>query len=698
MNSRIWGIIGGVALVIALLSPLVLGNSKKIEQLFADAEMLHERSNYKGAITKYKEALKESDKFGAKTERIDKEFKTLANLKIAQCYYKLGEKIGDVNYYENALTHIKKVVLDTQVIKHQEELTYFWAENLYKIGELNQANSKFSWLIEKFPNSRWIPKALYTIGEINYQQSEYDEALNAYQKLIEKFPRSEFAVKAQAHIQLMTNSNSDGDCNKDDHESQAKVIYDTAYDLQQQGKIHDAYQLYTDLITQYLKSEYVTDAYTGKAEIHLQAKDYVNARANYEKAIYSTADAERKKELYEAYHRTYLVPVYPDRKRQRDPIGELFVKARLLRLEKRWLEAAETYEQLTDRNFSVEDMTYSLYWEARCYYEAAQTNSTLFSKSVDALTELTTDYENSGYDVKPYYYLTLAYIDWAEVSEDLSIYQLVIETFEKANARYADSRDIRIQESLSQMRRLKEDAAKKSHSPNPIQEEAERAIEDAKEAIAIAQRENTNPQMISEAKAYLQEAKQQMSMTNYEETIKAAKEIIEIIKPGPPPPPDPQHYVDKGYGYLEEGELEKALDKAEQALEVNPNYVPTRELKSKIRERYSARGRRHFEEEKYKEAIEAFKNAININIRPELKEPYNYLGIIYIGQEKYREAIGAFSEAVRIDANFKEAYFNSALAHLELGEFEEAIKAAEVALRIDPNYEPADMLIKFIAD
>ena len=62
MNSRIWGIIGGVALVIALLSPLVLGNSKKIEQLFEAAEALYERSDYEAAITKYKEALRESKK------------------------------------------------------------------------------------------------------------------------------------------------------------------------------------------------------------------------------------------------------------------------------------------------------------------------------------------------------------------------------------------------------------------------------------------------------------------------------------------------------------------------------------------------------------------------------------------------------------------------------------------------------------
>ena len=78
MNARIWGIIGGVALVLALLSPLVLGNSKKIGQLFGTAEELYERSDYEGAIAKYKAALKESKKFGAKTETIDKDFSNLS--------------------------------------------------------------------------------------------------------------------------------------------------------------------------------------------------------------------------------------------------------------------------------------------------------------------------------------------------------------------------------------------------------------------------------------------------------------------------------------------------------------------------------------------------------------------------------------------------------------------------------------------
>ena len=36
MNERIWGIIGGVALLLAFLSPLVLGNSKKVERFFEE--------------------------------------------------------------------------------------------------------------------------------------------------------------------------------------------------------------------------------------------------------------------------------------------------------------------------------------------------------------------------------------------------------------------------------------------------------------------------------------------------------------------------------------------------------------------------------------------------------------------------------------------------------------------------------------
>ena len=610
MNAKIWGIIGGVALALALLSPLILGNARKVEQLFEDAEASYERSDYKNAITIYKEALKESNKLAVKTEHIDKEFTTLANLKIAQCYYELGEKTSDVRHYQSALTHIKKVVLDTQVIKHKEELSYLWAENLYKIDDLDQAKSKFSWFIANFPNSHWVPKAERRIAEMT--------------------PPPE--VKSIPNPDPIP-----------------KTILTTASDLKQEGKVHDAYQLYTDLITQYPDSEYVTYAYELRAEIHLDAKDHVNARANYEEAIYSTSDTERIVELHQAYHRTYLVPTPPKSNGRPNPPDELFVKARLLRKEERHLEAAKIYEQLANSTLSVEDTVYALYWKGRCYCEAALTDQTLFSKSVDAFKKLISDHEDSSDTIKAYYHLALTYTEWAKVPGNQSKWQSVIDTVKEANTKYVNEEDNTIQGWLSRMQELVEppvpDPADPISDPTPVPDPAD---------------------------------------------------PIPDPTPVPKPEPDAAALTRQAQRHFRRGQLKAATKKAKQALNLNRNHSPAQELLLKIKEKHYGRGWTFFDEGNYTNAISEFKSAIDID--PNFKEAHCHLGVIYIEKEKYTEAIKALKKAIDIDKNFKEAHFNLALAHLELGEFEDAINAANAALKIDPNYEPARMLIEFIAN
>ncbi len=416
MNERIWGIIGGVALLLALLSPLVLGNSKKVERLFEDAEGLYGRSNYEGAIEKYKEALKESNKLGAKTKHIDKDFTTLVNFKIAQCYYHRAEKTQNVNYYQDALVHIEKVSSKAHVAGHREELTYLWADILYKTGKFDLAESKFNQLISDFPNSQWVPKALYIIGKINYRQENRETSLSTFQRLIDKFPHSEFTAEATQRINELSSSNDSGLPNPVPPDPNLvpsdMVMYNDAVNLKQQGKIHDAYQLYTDLITRFPNSEHVPNAYVRKAEIHFEAEDYVKARENYEEAIYSTDDEERRVEIYEAYHRTYLVPV--DASIQPEPSDELFIKGRLLRKEHRFREAAEIYEKLANSNLTTEDTIYALYWLGRCYHDSVHQNPTLtdaalLRKSVDAFKKLIANYEDNSYIIKAYYYLALTY-------------------------------------------------------------------------------------------------------------------------------------------------------------------------------------------------------------------------------------------------------------------------------------------------
>ena len=665
MNAKIWGIIGGVALVLALLSPLVLGNSKKVEQLFKAAEALYEREDYKDAITKYKEALKESKKFGAKTEIIDTDFITLANLKIAWCYYELAEETSDDSHNENALIHIKEVVLDTQVAKYQEELTYLWAENLYKIEKLDQAKSKFSWLIEKYPNSRRVPKALYTIGEINYKQNDYDESLNTYQKLIDKFPHSEFKGKAELHITEIKRRKNSLEPPIPNPEPKDKTMYRVASNLKQQNRIYEAYQLYTELITEFPDSKYVTDAYVGIAEIYLEAEDYKNARANYENAIYSTADKARLTEFYKKIQLTYLVPISV---RNEPRIGEIepkfptvdkeknqaFVEATRLRVKGNHIDAAKQYEEISNTKLSAEDAVRALYWSGVCYHRASLTDTTLFEKSVSIFEELIRNYEDSPHVIEAHYSLIKVYEDWAETLGDKSKWPLIIETVKKANKKYADTDSDLDRQWLGRM--------------EPIKDKALQQVEKTKTDLNTEIEVETEQDTEKEAKT-------------------KTKTNMEISK---------ENYVNQGYILLGNGELKKAEQQARQALQIDSTYQRADQLLSAIKQTHYGQGLAFLDANHFEKAIAEFKKSVNIDSR--FKEALCNLGVSYIQKEDYTEATVSLQEAIDIDPYFIEAHFNLSLAYLMLGDFENARNAANNALRINPNYEPAHQILDSIAD
>ena len=663
MNERIWGIIGGVALLLALLSPLVLGNSKKVERLFEDAEVFYERSDYEDAIEKYKAALKESDKLGVKTEHIDEDFTTLVNLKIAQCYYYLAEKTQDVNYYHDALAYITKVWQKAYVVKHQEELIYLWAEIFYKIEDFEQAKAKFAELVEKFPNSLWMAKALYTIGDINYQQQNYEEARFTFQKLIDEFPNSEFKIEGELRIaeieqlvkvepkqRQVTENEMRSELSdeleptppKPEPELQAEVMYNEALHLTEEGKLHDAIQSYTDIITQFPENyQYVTDAYIGIAEIYLEVEDYVKAREHYEEAMYTTNDGNRKIEIYKKYQLTYLVPVYANDGNTPDDgeDAQFFIQATRLRKEGKYLEAAKLYEKLTNSKLSTENTAKAIYWTGYCYHKEGLINPILFGKSVDTFKILISDYSESPHTIEAYYGLVLAYSDWAQTPGYKSKWELVITTVDEAITKYTNSLDVRERGWLSRMQERKKIAIQK---------------------------------------------------------LKPPPEPDPVPTPTPKPLPTKEHHIDQGYIHFGRGELKEATEKARRALKLDRSYQRAHELLSEIKETYYGRGWTFFDENQYDKAIEAFKNAVDIERR--FKEAHCHLGVIYIKRKEYTAAIKSLEQAISIDQSFKEAHFNLSLVYLRLGRFEDSKDAANAALKIDPNYEPANKLIEYIAD
>ncbi len=394
MNPRILGIIGGLALIIALLSPLMMGSSKKVEQLYQAAEDLRGQADYEGAIEKYTEALEESTKRGVKTEVIDKDFATLANYKIAVSYSRLAEQTGDVNYYDTAIEYIEKVAPTATIPKHQEGLTYLWGHILYRTEQFELAEPKFMQLIENFPNSLFVENAWYAIGQLNFKLQNYEDSRQAFKAVLDGYPNSDFKDDAQHLIaqSFLNESNYEQAYQEFDKiateefknypDLQAEAMYKAAYSLNQLGRDDEAIGRYTNFITQFPESQYVTAAYFDQGAIYARQKDYDNARVNYELALQNTADRMLQAEIQSAIGRTYfdqgdyenaivsyttLLEEYPDS----DYIAEakLGIADSYFRLSN-WSQATVAYERVIDEHQESTDfIPYCSYQIAEAYYK-----------------------------------------------------------------------------------------------------------------------------------------------------------------------------------------------------------------------------------------------------------------------------------------------------------------------------------------
>ena len=315
MNPRILTATALIALGFVLFWPS--GSSKKVERLYKDGERLYSTENYEESIAKFEEALIESEKWGVKTAVIDKDFVTLAKYRIAVCYSKLAENTGDVNYFDQAVDKIEEVWPNAKVAKHMEGLTYLWGHVLYKQEKYELAEPKFNELIENFPNSLFVENAWYAIGQLNYKLQNYDASRRGFKNVLDGFPNSDFKDDAQHLIaqSFLDEQNYEQAAQEFDRlateefknyaDLQAEAMYKAAYCLNQISRFEEAITRYTNFVTKFPTSKYVTAAYFDMGAIYSRQKDYDNARVNYELAIQNTNDEDVQSEIQTAIGRTY---------------------------------------------------------------------------------------------------------------------------------------------------------------------------------------------------------------------------------------------------------------------------------------------------------------------------------------------------------------------------------------------------------
>lgn len=90
------------------------------------------------------------------------------------------------------------------------------------------------------------------------------------------------------------------------------------------------------------------------------------------------------------------------------------------------------------------------------------------------------------------------------------------------------------------------------------------------------------------------------------------------------------------------------------------------------------------EQEKYRQAVEAFSQAIALGFRE--ASIYRYRGLTYYSLQEYQKAMSDYHRAIELEPNNTAVYNNRGLVYDKLEKYQKAIADYHQAIEIDPNY------------
>lgn len=373
-------------------------------------------------------------------------------------------------------------------------------------------------------------KQVFEDAEALYEQERYEDASARYNKALERSKK--FGVKADTIVP----------------DFQAHVHYKMAECAEQLGRANVALQHYREVIVNFPESQYLTDSYVGSGDIYFDRKEYKAASEEYKRALDTIDEKHHKEQIYQKYQQAlvrikgaWIKPVPVDDINTPD-FSDL-IEATALRFNERYEDAATQYQTFTDTYLPLEDAIYALYWAGKCYYKAR-----LFQQSADVFKQFIDEYSYNPNAIEAYHGLAETYFDWAKNDEDISKYQLVIQTVEEADRKYAISSIDLEQEVLGLMKEIKRNA----------------------------------------------------------------EDECESLQPVPPAPPPEEEYVSQGRIHFEAGELELAEEMTRKACRIKPNYQPAKRLLRDVKEKYYEQGLELLDQNHLDSAIVKFDKVIRI--------------------------------------------------------------------------------------
>ncbi|MCX5699039.1 MAG: tetratricopeptide repeat protein [Candidatus Omnitrophica bacterium] len=121
----------------------------------------------------------------------------------AQALYMLGTSFISLGRINEALSVFKDTSkLDSLDIELLQKVEYEIADCYYKLGQENEAVSRFKLLRTKYPNSKLLPNIMWWLGQYYYRSKDLNLARRYFGSLIADFPNNQLAADAFLGIGL----------------------------------------------------------------------------------------------------------------------------------------------------------------------------------------------------------------------------------------------------------------------------------------------------------------------------------------------------------------------------------------------------------------------------------------------------------------------------------------------------------------
>ena len=147
--------------------------------------------------------------------------------------------------------------------------------------------------------------------------------------------------------------------------------------------------------------------------------------------------------------------------------------------------------------------------------------------------------------------------------------------------------------------------------------------------------------------------------------------------------------------YLGQQELGKARDAAREALKIDATYQPARSLLEAIDPSYTPTETEAVESPEPEKTTDPPQPTPTPTDASDTKQDLER-GLVFLNSRQYTQAAAAFKRVIKVEAGSVEAHYGLGQAYLEMGAFEDAKAEADIVLRLNPNHQKARELIQVI--